>query len=90
LARACRQAYTEHGAELVASAAEIFGRADMIIKVKEPQPCEYPLLRQGQIVFTYFIGADRGLTEDILKSGATAVAYETLSDSRGRLPLLTP
>jgi alanine dehydrogenase len=85
------QAYAEHGAELVASAAEIFGRADMIVKVKEPQPCEYPLLRQGQIVFTYFhLAADRGLTDEILKSGATAVAYETLSDSRGRLPLLTP
>jgi alanine dehydrogenase len=85
------QAYVEHGAELVASAAEIFGRADMIVKVKEPQPCEYQLLRQGQIVFTYFhLAADRGLTEGILKSGATAVAYETLSDSRGRLPLLTP
>ena len=85
------QDYAEHGAELVVSAAEIFGRADMIIKVKEPQPCEYPLLRRGQIVFTYFhLAADRGLTEDIVKSGATAVAYETLSDSRGRLPLLTP
>ena len=85
------QAYAERGAELVASAAEIYGRADMIIKVKEPQPCEYSLLRRGQTVFTYFhLAADRVLTEETLKSGATAVAYETLSDSRGRLPLLTP
>ena len=85
------QTYAEHGAELVASPAEIHGRADMIVKVKEPQPYEYPLLRRSQIVFTFFhLAADRALTEETLKSGATAVAYETLSDIRGRLPLLTP
>jgi alanine dehydrogenase len=85
------QTYVEHGAEIVDSPEEIFRRADMIVKVKEPQPCEYPLLREGQVLFTYFhLAADRHLTEEILKSGATAVAYETLSDDRGRLPLLTP
>jgi alanine dehydrogenase len=85
------QSYVTNGAEIVASPAEIYARADMIVKVKEPQPCEYPLLRCGQVVFTYFhLAADRTLTEATLKSRMTAVAYETLSDSRGRLPLLTP
>ena len=63
----------------------------MIIKVKEPQESEIALLRPGQIVFTYFhFAADRKLTEDVIASGSIAVAYETLSDSQGRLPLLTP
>ena len=76
---------------MVADPAELYARADMIIKVKEPQPCEYPLLRRDQIVFTYFhFAADRELTEAVLRSGCTAVAYETLRDDRGRLPLLTP
>ena len=76
---------------MVATAAELFGRAEMIIKVKEPQPDERSLLRRGQIVFTYFhLAADRQLTEDLLHSGAIAVAYETLRDDHGRLPLLTP
>lgn len=83
--------YSAHGAELVSAAAEVFGRADMIVKVKEPLETEWPLLRPGQIVFTYFhFAADRRLTEAVLSSGATAVAYETLADDRGRLPLLTP
>ena len=83
--------YLRHGAEMVATAEEIFGRADMILKVKEPQSCELPLLRKDQIVFTYFhFAADRELTEGVLKSGCVAVAYETLSDDQGRLPLLTP
>jgi alanine dehydrogenase len=82
--------YAQNGAELVASAAEIYARADMIMKVKEPLPEEFPLLRKGQIVFTYFhFAADRRLTEAVLSSGATAVAYETLEEN-GRLPLLTP
>ena len=84
-------AYQNSGAELVTSPAEIFARADMILKVKEPLPTEWPLLRPGQIVFTYFhFAADRQLTEAVLKSGATAAAYETLRDDQGRLPLLTP
>jgi alanine dehydrogenase len=83
--------YVQHGAQIAATPAEVFARADMIVKVKEPQPAEYPLLRRGQIVFTYFhLAADRELTESLLSSGCTAVAYETLSDDRGRLPLLTP
>jgi alanine dehydrogenase len=85
------QAYEASGARLVASAGEIFANADMILKVKEPLPSEWPLLRPGQIVFTYFhFAADRKLTEAVLKSGATAAAYETLRDDAGRLPLLTP
>jgi len=85
------QSYADHGAELVNTAAEVFARADMIVKVKEPQSQEISLLRKGQIVFTYFhFAADRALTEGVLASGATAVAYETLRDDQGRLPLLTP
>jgi alanine dehydrogenase len=84
-------AYRKAGAEMVAGAANLFGRAEMIIKVKEPLPGEWPLLRAGQIVFTYFhFAADRKLTEAVLASGATAAAYETLRDDQGRLPLLTP
>ena len=83
--------YARHGAEVVASAEEIYGRAEMIVKVKEPQPGELRLLRRGQIVFTYFhLAADRKLTEDLLQCGLIAVAYETLRDNQGRLPLLTP
>jgi alanine dehydrogenase len=85
------QQYAEVGAELVATAAEVFGRAELIVKVKEPLPEEWPLLRPGQIVFTYFhFAADEQLTQAVLDSGATAVAYETLRDDQGRLPLLTP
>jgi alanine dehydrogenase len=85
------EAYGQPGAELVDSAQEIYGRADLVIKVKEPMPEEWPLLRRGQIVFTYFhFAADRRLTEAVLNSGCTAVAYETLRDDNGRLPLLTP
>jgi alanine dehydrogenase len=83
--------YLEQGAELVSGAQEIFARADLIIKVKEPQRSEWPLLRAGQAIFTYFhFAADRELTEAMLASGATCVAYETLRDDGGRLPLLTP
>jgi alanine dehydrogenase len=83
--------YASHGAEIVATPDEIYGRAEMIVKVKEPQECECKMLRRGQIVFTYFhLAADRKLTEDLLASGMTAVAYETLRDNQGRLPLLTP
>jgi len=83
--------YLRHGAEMVAGPEQIFARADMIIKVKEPQPSELGLMRPGQIVFTYFhFAADRRLTQRVLDSGAIAVAYETLCDEHGRLPLLTP
>jgi len=85
------QEYAANGAELVGAAQEIFSRSDLIIKVKEPQPVEVAMLRRGQVVFTYFhLAADRALTESLLRSGCIAVAYETLSDSHGRLPLLTP
>lgn len=83
--------YSEQGAILIEDAAELYARADMVVKVKEPMPAEWPLLRAGQIVFTYFhFAADRRLTEAVIASGAIAVAYETLADDRGRLPLLTP
>ena len=83
--------YLKQGCEMVSGPEEIFERADMIVKVKEPQPKEWSMIREGQIVFTYFhFAADRELTEAIVQSGASAVAYETLADDRGRLPLLTP
>lgn len=83
--------YAAQGAELVDTAEEVFQRADLIVKVKEPQETEWPLLRAGQTVFTYFhFAADRSLTEAVINSGCTAVAYETLRDEHGRLPLLTP
>jgi alanine dehydrogenase len=83
--------YAANGAEIVADAATIWQRADLIIKVKEPLPEEWPLLRPGQIVFTYFhFAADEKLTRAVMQSGITAVAYETIKDARGNLPLLTP
>ncbi len=83
--------YLRAGAELLPDAAEIFRRAELIVKVKEPQPQEWPLLRRGQAVFTYFhFAADRALTEAMLHSGVACIAYETLRDEQGRLPLLTP
>jgi alanine dehydrogenase len=83
--------YARHGAELVDTPAEVYGLSEMIVKVKEPQSAERRLMRRGQIVFCYFhFAADRQLTEEVLGSGATAVAYETLRDDHGRLPLLTP
>lgn len=83
--------YEKNGATLVTDAAEIWGSADLIVKVKEPQPEELPLIRSGQIVFTFFhFAADERLSRGFLATGATAVAYETLRDELGRLPLLTP
>jgi alanine dehydrogenase len=83
--------YAAEGAEIVATANEIYTRADLIVKVKEPLPAEYPLIRAGQTLFTYFhFAADRALTDAMLQSGATCLAYETLRDAQGRLPLLTP
>jgi alanine dehydrogenase len=83
--------YLRQGADLVSGPEEIYSRADIVVKVKEPQPTEWPLLRRGQSVFTYFhFAADRPLTDAMLKCGVTAIAYETLADDRGRLPLLTP
>ena len=85
------QEYAKSGAEMVGTAKELFQRSDMIIKVKEPQPAEVAMIRRGQIMFTYFhLAADKALTESLAASGVIAVAYETLSDENGRLPLLTP
>jgi len=79
------------GAKLLASAKEVFDTADMIVKVKEPQPVEYELIKKDQIVYTYFhFAASKELTEGMLKTGAVCVAYETMEDRRGTLPLLTP
>lgn len=79
------------GAKLADENEDVFAWADMIIKVKEPMPQEYDLIRTGQTVFTYFhFAASRELTEAMVKSGATCVAYETIEDRRGHLPLLTP
>jgi len=84
-------AYTAAGAQLVDSRDDIFAQSEMLVGVKEPQPEEIELLRKGQIVFCYFhFASSRALTEGCLNSGILAVAYETLTDERGRLPLLTP
>ncbi len=83
--------YTAVGAEIVDTAAEVFARAEMIVKVKEPQPVERAQLREGQILYTYLhLAPDRAQTEDLLKSGVTAIAYETVTDRNGGLPLLAP
>jgi len=83
--------YERSGGTLVGQAEEIFATADLVVKVKEPQSSEVALLREGQLVFTYFhFAADEALTRGVLASGATAIAYETLQDRRGNLCLLTP
>ena len=84
------QDYIKAGAEVVEQAKEVFARADMIVKVKEPLKAEFPLLRRGQILFTYLhLAASKPLTEALLKSGVTGVAYETIQVDH-RLPLLEP
>jgi len=83
--------YAANGAEIVAATADIWRRSEMIVKVKEPMPAEWPLMRPGQTVFTYFhFAADESLTRATMASGITAVAYETIKDAKGGLPLLTP
>ena len=83
--------YRQAGAEIVEQAAEIFERADMIIKVKEPQPQECKMLRPGQILFTYLhLAPDPEQTRLLVESGCTAIAYETVTDNSGGLPLLGP
>src|ERR1700730_19214299 len=82
--------YVKAGAEIVDLAQDVFARAEMIVKVKEPLPAEFPLLRKGQVLFTYLhLAANKSLTEALLKSGVTAVAYETIQVGN-RLPLLEP
>ncbi|MHC4330046.1 MAG: alanine dehydrogenase [Planctomycetota bacterium] len=83
--------YSCVGAEVVETPQEIYAQAELIVKVKEPQPPEISLLREGQAVFCYFhFAASRELTVGCLEAGIAAVAYETLADAQGRLPLLTP
>jgi len=84
-------AYRAAGAKIVPAAADIFGRSDMVVKVKEPQPGEWAQLRDGQILYTYLhLAPDPEQTKGLLASGVTAIAYETVTDERGGLPLLAP
>ncbi len=83
--------YTEQGAKMLNDTDAVFADSEMIIKVKEPQPAEVALLRPGQILFTYLhLAPDPKLTAGLVESGATCIAYETVEDSAGRLPLLAP
>lgn len=83
--------YRAAGAEVVDTADEVFARAEMIVKVKEPQPLECAMLRDGQVLFTYLhLAADAPQAEALRKSGCIAIAYETVTDPRGGLPLLAP
>jgi alanine dehydrogenase len=83
--------YEAAGAEIVANADAVFSRAEMIVKVKEPQAPERKKLRRGQILFTYLhLAPDRAQTEDLIASGVTAIAYETVTSAQRTLPLLTP
>lgn len=83
--------YIAAGARIVATAQEVFERSDMVVKVKEPQPTEWAQLREGQILYTYLhLAPDPEQTKGLLNSGVTAVAYETVTDDRGGLPLLAP
>ncbi|SHF30205.1 alanine dehydrogenase [Litoreibacter ascidiaceicola] len=84
-------AYIDAGAQIEATAKDIFAKADMIVKVKEPQPGERKMLREGQLLFTYLhLAPDPEQTKDLLASGCTAIAYETVTDANGGLPLLAP
>jgi alanine dehydrogenase len=84
-------AYVAQGASIVPDAAAVFGEAELIVKVKEPQPQEVALLQPGHTLFTYLhLAADERLTRGLMASGATCVAYETIEDCHGRLPLLAP
>src|SRR6185295_3438296 len=83
--------YQKCGADIVPAAEDVWRDADLIVKVKEPLSVEWPLMRPGQVVFTYFhFAADEALTRAVMQSGITAIAYETIRDARGNLPLLTP
>jgi len=83
--------YRETGAEVLPDVADVWAKADMIMKVKEPQPSEWPHIRENQILFTYFhFASSRDLTDAMLKSKSICVAYETVTDNKGSFPLLTP
>lgn len=84
-------AYRAAGAKIAAAATDIFQKCDMVVKVKEPQPAEWAQLRDGQILYTYLhLAPDPDQTRGLLASGVTALAYETVTDERGGLPLLAP
>jgi len=84
-------AYQAAGAKVVKTAEEVFQQSDMIVKVKEPQPSEWAQLREGQLLYTYLhLAPDPEQTKGLLASGVTAIAYETVTDDRGGLPLLAP
>ncbi|MCV6592273.1 MAG: alanine dehydrogenase [Silicimonas sp.] len=83
--------YIAQGAEIAGTAADVFAQADMIVKVKEPQAGERKMLREGQVLFTYLhLAPDPDQTHDLIASGATCIAYETVTDGAGGLPLLAP
>lgn len=83
--------YAQAGAELVAEAAQVYSRAEMVMHVKEPLPSEYELIREGQVLFTYFhFAASEELTRAMMARKAVCIAYETITDRQGTLPLLTP
>ncbi len=85
------EAYVRAGAEIVGDPAEVFARADLVVKVKEPQPRERAMLREGQILFTYLhLAPDPDQAADLIASGAVCIAYETVTDASGGLPLLKP
>ena len=85
------EAYRNAGASIVATAAEVFGQAEMIVKVKEPQAAERKMLRPGQLLFTYLhLAPDAEQARDLIASGAVCIAYETVTSSSGGLPLLAP
>ncbi|MGZ4176797.1 MAG: alanine dehydrogenase [Solirubrobacteraceae bacterium] len=85
------EAYVAQGATILPDADAVFGEATMIVKVKEPQPVEVERLKPHHVLFTYLhLAADEGLTRGLMESGATCIAYETVEDSKGRLPLLAP
>ncbi|HET6718382.1 MAG TPA: alanine dehydrogenase, partial [Rhodocyclaceae bacterium] len=83
--------YAAVGAKIVSDARKVFDKAEMIVKVKEPQPAECKMLREGQLLFTYLhLAPDPAQTKGLIKSGCTAIAYETVTDGHGGLPLLAP
>ena len=83
--------YEKAGGEIIESADEVWAKAEMIVKVKEPIAPEYPRMREGQLLFTYLhLAPDRELTSELLKRKVTGIAYETITDRKGGLPLLTP
>ena len=83
--------YADHGGRIVPAAKDVFDNAEMVLKVKEPQPAEWELMKPGQVLFTYFhFAASRELTDGVAATHSVAIAYETIHDTAGRLPLLTP